>query len=1400
MSDETIYYQWQNPALLKTIYPRREAKLRHALEFYYEIDLWAEYKNKKLEELSKEIEEYHADKKRSVQQSWERYDHLLNHYFIINVDDSDLPKKVLDEIKIDLPKKILKKINNDPPVDVLNEIKVNKDLSAKILNKISQMYKDFIENEILCRINVVNTSNGKENVPTYNSVPVDKQKLARVKVLHNSFQSTFKNYNDTHKESVFISSRLKELDEDLKILKQDIYAQSMRLYAMKTYYLDSAPIAKDSEDNDPEDNDPELMMLHTTQKLVEVERSLLSELLIEHGKLEDRKKEWESAPIKSEKSFAKLKPVKDQVSQQERTLKEIQIYLNHLRTQPDRVSLEKYFCASPDRDAINAYFSKDNLKGLILDLVFDRFQKSESRSVDMQVEFQKYVDMIMGFHKEIPAILKSPAKDKVKLAKLNPVFERCVSNLKDFTVKMERNAPGYETRFKEVCLKIAEMELDRLNALKAVLDRSVRDENGLKTLIKVKAGEKSRTQKNYLTLREEANKWQSQIDMLAPILEVTDEVYRREYIPLNLTEEAWRKEIVLWKAEKYKASLLELEKAGQDPSQAQYRLLEMLIERFNKEPNRYPLWLQYMIIHFSGMRYKSAHGTWADPKDLYLRLKESKIARVKQDLAELDLDSVDVETMTEAQVLEELKRIVDVLPANVSKWMWKEVCSVTRLRLREAREPESSDDGTWEKFSPAEQSERNSPESANYRGIINEWKNAWFTNWREAHWHNKQMVVSRAVCNEVAEYIQHLRGHRGGAGLSSKPDWYRGEEDNYKSYQDSGMMLPKGQEPVFLFPRRLEDYRVGASILWLRYRKDPAHPWDKAEPFTTSGGDELVPTEYLKRKDSEGVWTYKDNGLTRSRTMKNEKGLAVKSNQYIFWLHEQTVAGVFDTAEGRVLLTFETALPYDDPSVSAIGLTKHYESDVFANYGEDGFNRYFVGFVPEGISFNGNGKLVVNGIPVDDLKLIEKGETARNLKLIVNGHSVHDLKLAANGEPVDDLKVTATKEPADDLKVILNGKPVEGLNVVVNGNPVGDLKLTLNGEPVEYLKVIGNGLPLDDLKEMLNWNHILRNPGFMMEDKLKEYQEKYIRSNLPTPIKAQSVISDGKTTITFTVMPPPDSTQGSKFFVKIWGTEMGRLADRDASTKPPFPNGEPFSNFQAIPLFTEKMPFEAVSQYIDLDQDAIEYLKSLQPRDEPKAGKSKPNKESPKKSKFDMAMDWLVRADKGRPYWTVDGGWDDGKWSAFRFGTIVFGGQMVQVEVNERDEPVVYKFKARYPSEEKNSADPFWDNYKVSLGGNDKDGIEFYKLIGLLRTDMYKVSHETHPWLIQQCTSVSGDNVYNRTPRGLTIYHPVWDPRDWKLSSGGTSLYIARHFLQDTDPAIEFDLLASQKNKKKGKG
>src|SRR5574341_970233 len=59
------------------------------------------------------------------------------------------------------------------------------------------------------------------------------------------------------------------------------------------------------------------------------------------------------------------------------------------------------------------------------------------------------------------------------------------------------------------------------------------------------------------------------------------------------------------------------EKMGHD------ELLGLILDRFDADPTRqrYPDWLRYAAVHFSGIRYKSAHGTWSNPALLIPKLE-----------------------------------------------------------------------------------------------------------------------------------------------------------------------------------------------------------------------------------------------------------------------------------------------------------------------------------------------------------------------------------------------------------------------------------------------------------------------------------------------------------------------------------------------------------------------------------------------------------------------------------------------------------------------------------------------------------------------------------------------------------------------------------------------------------
>jgi hypothetical protein len=197
---------------------------------------------------------------------------------------------------------------------------------------------------------------------------------------------------------------------------------------------------------------------------------------------------------------------------------------------------------------------------------------------------------------------------------------------------------------------------------------------------------------------------------------------------------------------------------------------------------------------------------------------------------------------------------------------------------------------------------------------------------------------------------------------------------------------------------------------------------------------------------------------------------------------------------------------------------------------------------------------------------------------------------------------------------------------------------------------------------------------------------------------------------------------------------------------------EGFSSFQEVPLFTPAGGFGAITQFQRLTAIEEACLRSMQIENDGWG------------FTVTQKMGWLISSINGeREYWRKDG--------VLVFGTMVNGGQIIQVETDIYNKPVEYVFKANYRN------DP------VAMGKHD---ITFYKLLGLRRSQVADVgakiiNYETHPHLVHRCTVAwYPDNRYtDHTPKGI-VYTPVWSPLDYPPNTGGNALFIARVFLEST--------------------
>ncbi len=884
---ETMYFQWQNEILLKTIYPLREMKLRDFLVYYKEIDLWAEYKDKKIEALQADVDAYIAARQNGLVTAYKSYRTLYAYFTKEDVRTQYLPKYKLS----------------------------------------------------------------------------DETELARVKELHRTFMTYLPKYADVRKEKYFVTQQVFLWEQHRKSVAQLVAQKQRRLNVMVP-----------NHPNRPKETQELQKLQNVTLAIVEEELGRLYAFVSTYNKIEKRKLDYfkakQSAELGSKGVRTKLDDVHTRRKPVDAKQKEVSAALARLKTPPQLSSVQGYFSTEDISDQIRKQFPQAD---------------------------QVLVSAVNGVHKQLAVALRTLKDDAVrlitvknhafKLQEQQQTFQKEITTLDSQLRNMPENWPQRGEKqarldlLRNAGLPAMEAEIEKLRDYQAAFEYSKKSQAELTQMIQAKEKEMLGVQQTSSQLGKELSDLEEQLKSIDSILNISEDEYLVHYSP---DQPITVKEIVRGKVEEYKASLAQ---------KSHFELLEEIVQRFIKEPKRYPLWLQYMVIHFSGMRYATAHGSWADPKDLLINLRTAALdkdfKKLDDDAIEamsqerlsvyetpkasnpnapklswttdekwkekiafhlkglkspsdyyqrkalfdlrLDEENYEVESMTPTEALEALESIKDTLP----EWMWKEIVALTDLRVNEARDP------NWEKLTQEEQDEKNEAQYAGFREIMNKWKQDNLTGWREEHDRSSRLIVTRSVCNEVAEQIQHLRGWSPPGGLTAKAPWYMRNEKEAK--------IPGTPRPYFTSPTSVKDYNVGASILWVRFVNELPNPWRVAHPLQTKNGVGLIPAKFLGKRAGTGNWTYTQSDVVqRTRIRVLEKKQTARDQQWLRWIHEATVAEIAETAEGTVVLTFETALPYDDPRLSAVGVFKHSIDNLMWDGGEETYNGSFVGFLPEG--------------------------------------------------------------------------------------------------------------------------------------------------------------------------------------------------------------------------------------------------------------------------------------------------------------------------------------------------------------------------------------------------------------------------------------------------------------------
>jgi len=903
---EPIYFQWQNEILLKTIYPMRKTKLCDFLIFYQEIDLWNEYKQKSTAELQAEMSDYQAAQVQLIEAAIVEYTARRDYF-----------------------------------------------LKTEVKSELAQ------------------------------AAALDPDEMRKINQLHSQFAIYFpKLGGDVRKEKYFVAQQV----SNWEIHRNEVLKRLAQARRRVTLVIEQQKIAAQKEVDKLENG---------TSQLAEAELQKLRAFLASFGKIEKFKLKLaktnaeaqarrQSLTLQLDGVKARLKPL----AAQQQTL---QPEVNRLKNRPKTAALEAYFLNPEVSTQVKA-----------------RFPKTDPTLLAAINTTHREIIQGFGFAKEIYGKISALQAALSKTSQARAACEAELAKIENNLASMPANwaaRPERELRkrlLRETNLPVLEAELGQLEDYLAALRFAAKPESELAKMLQEKENQLNTVKAAAAKLTSESSALEAQIAAIDAEARLPEQ---RKLVRLVPAQTLTAKDLATWKLEVYKTGLEQL-----TPEQ----LLELVARRFLSEPHRYPLWLQYMVIHFSGMRYQSAHGSWANPRDLLINLRTLKIddyfkgldqvtiaaltqdkldtyqppaqallpsgpARQKPLLAQatdekwrkkiaehlhnlrapdayhqrqalielrMDEESYEVQMMSADELNAAL--LSAKVEFNLPDWMWAEIVKLTDLRV------EAVTDENWENLTSQQLEERNSAKWAEYRKLMNEWKQASLTGWREEHARTNQLIVTRAVCNETAEHIQHLRGNRPPGGLAAKPGWYMRLERESKT-----------TPPVSFFvkPFELKHFKVGASIFWLEYVRKFPNPWQLAGDIKLNNGDSLLPASFIAPKPASpataAAWKYeKGDGFKRTRAYLDDKKQPVKEEQWLRWLHEATVAEIAETAEGTVIYTFETALPGGDRNVSCIGMFKRYFSHLKYEVSASRFNPTFVGYTPEGQA------------PLDDLKFM----------------------------------------------------------------------------------------------------------------------------------------------------------------------------------------------------------------------------------------------------------------------------------------------------------------------------------------------------------------------------------------------------------------------------------------------
>jgi hypothetical protein len=367
-------------------------------------------------------------------------------------------------------------------------------------------------------------------------------------------------------------------------------------------------------------------------------------------------------------------------------------------------------------------------------------------------------------------------------------------------------------------------------------------------------------------------------------------------------------------------------------------LLAKVLDYLENSPRGFKPWIKYIVVHFSGMRYASAHSSWAEPRELLSILLKRKL------IIPALLGGVSVDDLTDEQAQAALEELGPNGSAPAPAWAWLVIVLYTHLRSTHITPANTFllDPKYQDKIQGYHEAlQHDDP----YMLALLDWIKPALTAWRERNYQDFSLVVLRAMCNEVSEHVHHIRlRDRAGGGLNARPGWYFNFEKvddpqappnvNIKKKPGEGKQkptlpndftnellpdLPVGERSYLRRPKNERYFKPGASILWLGWVKAQPSEWQTTFPLRGY---------YFYRADpSVQVWEYgthtvstttglravviRSLAVDKEKKKKKKEGekpqpIPTENMEWLRWAHEAIVLDVVDLLNGRTVLTFET--------------------------------------------------------------------------------------------------------------------------------------------------------------------------------------------------------------------------------------------------------------------------------------------------------------------------------------------------------------------------------------------------------------------------------------------------------------------------------------------------------------